>query len=94
MLIRAIRLSSQVERVARVTMSRPESCSPIRMGEQLTFDADFYQLPDGTVATVIRSHWPKGDDVVEVLSCSDRRDPKRVDAFLGGAVRSGGRSGV
>jgi hypothetical protein len=42
------------------------------------FDADFFQLPDGTVTAVIRSHWPSADDVVEVLQRSVRRDPKRA----------------
>jgi hypothetical protein len=46
------------------------------------FDADFFELPDGTVTVAIRAHWPSADDVVEVLGQSVRRGPKRVGGSL------------
>ena len=47
-----------------------------------TFDADFFELPDGTVTVLVRSHWPSADDLIEILGRSTRREPKRVDEFL------------
>jgi hypothetical protein len=35
-----------------------------------TFAADFFELSDGTVTVVVRSHWPSTDDIVEVLGRS------------------------
>lgn len=51
------------------------------MAEQ-KFDAEFFELPDGTVTAVIRSQWPSADDQVEVLRRSVRRGPNRVDGYL------------
>jgi hypothetical protein len=31
------------------------------------FDADFFELPDGTITAVIRSPWPSTGEGVEVL---------------------------
>jgi hypothetical protein len=46
------------------------------------FDADFFELPDGTITAVVRAAWPSNDDAVEVLRRSQRRDPRRSDPFL------------
>ena len=48
-------------------------------GNALRFDAEFFEMPDGTVTAVIRSQWPLADDIVEVLGRSVRRGPKRVE---------------
>ena len=44
-----------------------------------TFEADFFELPDGTVTVVIRADWRSSDDALEVLKRSTRRDPRRAD---------------
>lgn len=46
------------------------------------FDAEFFEMPDGTVTAIIRSQWPSADDVVEVLGRSVRREPKRVEGLM------------
>jgi hypothetical protein len=57
------------------------------MGGQ-TFDAEFYELPDGTVTVVVRAHWPSADDIVEVLRRSVRLGPKRAGRQAAAVSRS------
>ena len=44
------------------------------------FDAEFFEMPDGTITAIIRTPWPAADDVVEVLGHSVRSGPLRVSA--------------
>jgi hypothetical protein len=58
----------------------------------MRFDAELFEMPDGTVTAVIRSQWPSADDVVEVLGRSERRGPRRASAYvdLGTSARNSG----
>jgi len=58
------------------------------------FDAEFFELPDGTVTVVLRQHWPSADDVVEVLKRSERRGAKRVGRTESAASRTPNTSGT
>jgi hypothetical protein len=47
-----------------------------------SFNAEFFAMPGGLITVVVRLPWPSTDDVVEVLGCSARVGPKRVDGLL------------